>query len=162
MIKKNQRVLVGCVDVDALDSQGKKELIVAIDSAKMKRWGDGDDEFLNTYDGDFPFLIWDDPEWCLSSAQSGVLLEFDDFIAALKEYEDAPEDDTSNIEVQAELDESISALNNIRKDICSTKSLNPELKMGYSVSYGGILNAYRECDLTFNEAVVELSKLGDA
>jgi hypothetical protein len=33
-----------------------------------------------------------------------------------------------------------------------------ELKIGYTLCAGGILNAYREGDLNFEEAVVELEK----
>ncbi len=41
-------------------------------------------------------------------------------------------------------------------EIREIKNLHPKLKLGYKVSPGGILNAYREGDLTFNEAVAEL------
>jgi len=35
-----------------------------------------------------------------------------------------------------------------------------EFKIGYQFSYGGILNAYREGDLTFDESIEELYKFG--
>ena len=47
---------------------------------------------------------------------------------------------------------SITELRQIKRD-------NPELALGYTCSHGGILNAYREGDLTFNEAVAELESL---
>ena len=39
------------------------------------------------------------------------------------------------------------------------KKEHPGLESGYNISFGGILNAYRECDLTFAECVVKLKAI---
>lgn len=49
----------------------------------------------------------------------------------------------------------VSEANKIRKELDGKPE---ELKIGYWLSPGSILNAYREGDLTFNEAVKELTK----
>lgn len=39
------------------------------------------------------------------------------------------------------------------------KIRHPELKMDFSMSYGGVLNAYREGDLTFKQAIGYLKQV---
>jgi len=49
----------------------------------------------------------------------------------------------------------VSVANSI-SELRQIKRNNPGLALGYSLSYGGILNAYREGDISFKEAVHEL------
>lgn len=44
-------------------------------------------------------------------------------------------------------------------EVRNLKDNNSEFKLGYSVSPGGILNAYREGDLSFDKAVIKLTEL---
>ena len=46
----------------------------------------------------------------------------------------------------------LDALNRIFKEIQADKAAHPETKVGYCYSVGSILNAYREGDLSFEEA----------
>lgn len=54
-------------------------------------------------------------------------------------------------------------LNNLFKRIQSDKAANPETKLGYWLTVGSILNAYREGDLGFDEAcaLLEVKKPDD-
>lgn len=51
----------------------------------------------------------------------------------------------------------IDLINKSLRELQSVKSDFPELKIAYRLEFGSILNAYREGDLTFNEAVSEFS-----
>ncbi len=45
--------------------------------------------------------------------------------------------------------------------VTAAKERDRSLRIGYSLCAGGILNAYREGDLTFDEAVDEIEKVGE-
>ena len=53
----------------------------------------------------------------------------------------------------------IKQVNLFRSLVCGTKSNYPQFKRGYQCSAAGILNAYREGDLRFDEAVAALEAL---
>jgi hypothetical protein len=52
----------------------------------------------------------------------------------------------------ARLHPKLNALNRIFKEIQADKAAHPETKVGYYYSVPSILNAYREGDLSFDEA----------
>jgi hypothetical protein len=54
---------------------------------------------------------------------------------------------------------SLEELNHWHRLIHVYKSQNPAAKKAYEVSFGGILNAYREADLSFSEAKNALAAL---
>jgi hypothetical protein len=56
----------------------------------------------------------------------------------------------------------LDSLKNVRDSISKLKEENPELVCGYSMSIGGVLNAYRECDITFDKARGVLEKIAEA
>jgi hypothetical protein len=64
---------------------------------------------------------------------------------------------SSPLEKQAKQleDEIFEKMTELRK----LKNENPKLKRGYTWHAGGILNAYRECDISFEDAVEAMSKL---
>ena len=55
-------------------------------------------------------------------------------------------------QLEDEIFEKMTELRKLKQD-------NPDMKRGYAFHPGGILNAYRECDLTFEEAVRAIEKL---
>ncbi len=57
------------------------------------------------------------------------------------------------------VDEIVHQINTLRLELGTLKSSNPNLALGYKVSPGGIINAYRECDLSHQEAVEEIENL---
>jgi len=57
------------------------------------------------------------------------------------------------------VDKEVDKLNKIHKELREFK-IKHDLTIGYRISTGGILNAYRECDISFNDAVKLLDKLG--
>jgi len=58
-----------------------------------------------------------------------------------------------------ELTSLLNSLDSVRINISNLKERKPELKLGYRVAPGAIINAYRECDLSFEEAVIAIEKL---
>jgi len=57
------------------------------------------------------------------------------------------------------VNELVVIVSNAISELRELKRNNPELKLGYVNSYGGVLNAYREGDLTFKEAISELENI---
>lgn len=55
-----------------------------------------------------------------------------------------------------EWEEKVEQLNKLHKEL---QQKPPSEKKGYSLHPGGILNAYREGDLSFDEAILELQRL---
>jgi len=53
----------------------------------------------------------------------------------------------------------LSSLSVIRSKITDLKDEHPEQKLGHRMAFGAILNAYRECDLSFAEAVEQLEEV---
>jgi len=62
---------------------------------------------------------------------------------------------------ESEMHDMVTAINDSIRKVRDHKAEHPELKKAFCVNYGSILNAYREGDLTFAEAVNELSQVGD-
>lgn len=56
----------------------------------------------------------------------------------------------------------VELMNALLNEIRDYKARTPSARCGYLVCYGGILNAYREGDLGFDEAVKELEKAGSS
>jgi hypothetical protein len=54
----------------------------------------------------------------------------------------------------------IDTINYLLKQLQKYKSRHPERKIGFQNSYGGVLNAYREGDITFKQAVRHLNRMG--
>ena len=54
--------------------------------------------------------------------------------------------------------EAVEVINSTMERLRNYKIRHPQLKRGFSLCYGGILNAYREGDLTFKQAVGYLKK----
>lgn len=59
------------------------------------------------------------------------------------------------------LDSLLSSQEVVRAKIVELKHEHPELKLGYREAIGGVLNAYRECDLSFVEAVEALEAISE-
>ncbi len=55
---------------------------------------------------------------------------------------------------QEEIDDKITTLNDLHKEVQDIKSKQPEAIMGYRLCVFGVLNAYREGDLSFKEIEV--------
>ena len=51
-------------------------------------------------------------------------------------------------------------LNELHERIQRYKIRHPEERLGFGFNYGSILNPYREGDLTFNQAIRQLRKIG--
>jgi len=62
-------------------------------------------------------------------------------------------------EVANEVRDLIITINKSRVRLLKLKQANPSLRVGYRICAGGILNAYREGDLNFMEAVTEIENL---
>ena len=52
-----------------------------------------------------------------------------------------------------EIEEKIEKLNALHKKIMNYKRKHPKERLGFALSTGGILNAYREGDITFKKAI---------
>jgi len=60
--------------------------------------------------------------------------------------------------IEEKIDAKIEELNSLHKELQELKKEHPECTIGYVLSPGGILNAYREGDISFDKAVELLSR----
>ena len=78
-------------------------------------------------------------------------------VSMARDIIDAESEQSAKIEIKKRTDWANMALEVIAL-ISRLQNKPTEMKMGYSLSPGGILNAYREGDLTFKQAVKALEK----
>lgn len=61
---------------------------------------------------------------------------------------------------EEELRHKVNLVNNVHREIIAIKEARPELRCGYYPnSYGSLLNAYREGDITYTECIHLLKKI---
>lgn len=58
------------------------------------------------------------------------------------------------------LDRKIEQINSLIAEVRAYKDANPDSRCGYYLGYGSLLNAYREGDISFDDAVDLMEKVG--
>lgn len=58
--------------------------------------------------------------------------------------------------IEKTIEDKIKLINTTIDEVRELKSQEPKYKLNYQMSYGGIINAYREGDISFDECVEEL------
>ncbi|MEA3454154.1 MAG: hypothetical protein U9R12_04405, partial [Candidatus Caldatribacteriota bacterium] len=85
--QKQSRTYKKCLNIDKLTSKQLSDLKEKVVEVHLNIWIPlhcNLDFAFNTMDGQYPYFIYDDDDWCLATEPKGKVVDFDDFISMLE------------------------------------------------------------------------------